>query len=157
MDEKHEEKGKPKRFVSKGTYRAIKTLTLTLSAAALFCCLGIVFLIAYLPYSKYLEQREEPSCINFVSYSKLAFYYCAYLTPYLFLGALMLLLGRRKSGAVLGTMMPFTAFNTGQLPAKESLVRASTVPPQSQQDVLLHPSLAEDETPKDLLLRAGME
>jgi hypothetical protein len=51
---------------------------------------------------------------------------------------------------------PITRHNTGHLPAAETLVRASDLPPSHQQAELLRAAPQGSETPAEELLRAGM-
>ena len=52
------------------------------------------------------------------------------------------------------SVVPITRHNTGQLPAVETLVRASDLPPSHQQAELLRAAPPASETPPEELLRA---
>lgn len=58
-----------------------------------------------------------------------------------------------KEARTLDPGIPFTRANTTNLPAEESLVRASAEPVELQQAVLLRAASQSDATPADLLLR----
>jgi len=73
------------------------------------------------------------------------------------LGVVLALAGR-KLFARTGTELPFapiTSENTHLLPAAESLVRPSALPPRSQPAELLRATLDSPESPQDQLLRAA--
>lgn len=84
------------------------------------------------------------------------------LTIFLGLGAgsvYLLYIGRRtvKEAGEINTGIPLTRANIGDLPVRESLVRASSEPVQEQQDVLLRAATNTDKTPAEQLVRAYQE
>ncbi len=58
-----------------------------------------------------------------------------------------------KKSWALGNVVPVTRANTGDLPAIESLVRASQEPTQEQQSILLRAAADTNQTPAEQLLR----
>ena len=51
--------------------------------------------------------------------------------------------------------VPLTRANTADLPAPDSLVRASSEPMQAQEDVLLRAAATGNDTPPEEMLRAS--
>jgi len=62
-----------------------------------------------------------------------------------------------KSAQEIEPVAPITRHNTGDLPAVESLVRASDLPPSDQQAELLRAVSQGSETPSEELLRATLK
>ncbi len=58
-----------------------------------------------------------------------------------------------KRAKSLGKVIPLTRANTADLPATESLVRASQEPTKEDQSILLRPAVEIQHTPADQLLR----
>lgn len=70
----------------------------------------------------------------------------------------LIYLGRKAvgEGKAIDAGIPFTRANTADLPAVDSLVRASDSPPQEDQDVLLRPATQGRQTPPQELVRAAI-
>ena len=156
-----------KRVVSKIEYGARKTLAVSLSSGFLACGVGILLLLASLPYTHYLDvwteaqariqQGRSPDYKGdldlLYSYFGLAVNACSILIPGLVFGALLLWLASRTSWKTIRALQPISYANNADMPASESLVRASEQPIQEQQAVLLRAAMPGKETPTDQLVR----
>lgn len=138
-----------KRIVSKGTYVANIVDKFCVYAGGalgiLLCllCLGCVGLLFY-------ELRE-------ISTSELPLFVILVL---LMSGGTWFVFPRAKkiiqAANEMDVGVPLTCANTADLPALDSLVRASSEPLQAQEAVLLRAAEQEQETPPEQLVRASM-
>ena len=141
-----------KRIVSKGEYVAAKTYAFTLSGATILCGLAIALLLLALPICWGIDTHESDIL---VSLFLCASFTCVFCLPILLLIGIWLLRGSRKSWKTVRTMQPINYANTAELPAADSLVRASQEPLQAQQTVLLRAARETTEGQEDELLRAS--
>ncbi len=154
-----------KHIVSRWKYGAIKALAVSLRGSLFAIGLGIAVLLANLPYSTYLDKKEDAAviaaggnpdyflvCINREFSAYLA---CEILLLPLFIIACLCWIGMRKARTTLRDIEPITSANTSHLPASESLVRASQKPQIDQHAILLRTAPQWQETPQEQLLRAS--
>jgi hypothetical protein len=132
-----------KRLVSKGRYAWLMAVRAVLVSIALVCILiGLFFTRLWLlmPHS----IQGEPTCTVGILASICGGTY--FLSFRLF-----------KKERTIERVLPITKHTTSFLPPKESLVRASDMPPSHQQAELLRAAQMCHETPPEELLRAGQE
>ena len=135
-----------RRIVSKGRYIFIKSLAVCLSGGIFACMVGILLLLANVAYT-YGDGDL------FVLYYGAALRTCKIFVPLLVFSAFLLRLGSRNSWQTVHTINPLTRANTADLPAPDSLVRASSEPMQAQEAVLLRAAAEGQETPPEQLVR----
>jgi hypothetical protein len=140
----------PKRIVSKGRYAALlgrKIGFSTFGLALLFFCLlsALTMVFALVVLRTELNNRADKILFPIV-------------TSLLGVGALYLgHLGRRtiREAKQIETGVPLTRANTADLPAPDSLVRASAEPMQEPQAVLLRAATESVERHEEQLVRAS--
>ena len=146
-----------KRIVSKGEYTARKTLAVGLSGAGLFCGMSIVLILLGAPCLIHEDDLDRSVCLahgwdcaNSMTFPEFAAIACSCLL----LAGLCFWWATRKSWKTVDAIQPFTRANTADLPAPDTLVRASSEPLQTQKGVLLR-AAQRQETPPEQLVRAS--
>ncbi|MCW3094972.1 MAG: hypothetical protein JWL77_590 [Chthonomonadaceae bacterium] len=144
-----------KRLVSKGQY--LKTLGdkgASYAAGVFYGLLGVPFLLISLfcfvigLYGLFFSGfPSEISIVLFI----------AVISLILSMGAFWGCTSYFKRAQEIELVAPITRHNTDQLPAVETLVRASDAPPSHQQAELLRASPQGSETPPEELLRATLK
>jgi hypothetical protein len=156
-----------KRVVGKTEYAARKTLAVSLSSGVFACGVGTALLLISLPYAHHLDEIEEASArilqgrppdykgdLDLLySYFGIAVYACKILIPVLAIGALILWLASRQSWNTIRVLQPIDRANNADMPAYDSLVRASDLPVHEQETELLRATIQGSETPNDQLVR----
>jgi hypothetical protein len=146
------------RLVSKTEYALRKTLAISLSVCLGVCGTGGVLLLLGLPYSYYLDARDVAEHgSDLVSWFMAAASLCMIFIPILSAIAVPLWWGSRKSWKTIRALQPIDPANTAALPAVETLVRASHLPPSHQQTELLRAAGSGQKTPVEELLRASVK
>ena len=150
-----------KRIVSRGEYVFRKTLAIILSVCLIVCGSSIALLLLSLPVSQHMD-RVRTAHLPPPVWSRERFYYtdlamdgAFLLTPLLLCCAIGLWWGKRRTWKAVEAIQPIDAANTADLPAPDSLVRASSEPLQAQEGVLLRAAAHEQETPPEQLVRAA--
>jgi hypothetical protein len=150
-----------KRLVSKTEYVIRKTLAVSLSVGLSICGIAGVLVLLRLPYSSYLDAqyaaRQGPNAAyiqDMPSEFALTLSACIIFIPILLVIAVLLWIGSLESWKTVRALQPINFTDTSALPAVETLVRASAVPPSNQQTELLHAAQYGKETPVEELLRA---
>jgi hypothetical protein len=163
------EKQMGKRIVSKGAYACVKSLAVCLSGGVFACGAGITLLLASLPYAYYLDVKTEaqtrikwglsPTDTTdldlLFSYFGIAKWLCVIFVPILLITGFLLWMGSRKSWKTVRNTASITRANTADIPAPDSLVRASSEPEQVQKAVLLRAVTETDERHEEQLVRAA--
>ena len=145
-----------KRIVSKEEYAELvsKKLTWTLSSVGLYILSMFLIILACLIVSpKFMlphEMTRTGWIVNILT--SIGMFLIAY-------GFTRLARKGLNKSKLLGNAVPVTRANTADLPAPDSLVRASSEPLQAQEGVLLRAAAEGMETPPEQLVRAsvGME
>lgn len=153
-----------KRFVSTGAYACRKMLAKGMSAGVIICIAVLLLLAINVPYSFRMEAREEAACVArgntwdpMISVAGMSEAIFVILAPPLVIVLLSLWYGSRRSWKTVRTMQPINFANTADLPAPDTLVRASQEPEQAQEAVLLRASVEKQEQHEEQLLRASGE
>ena len=135
-----------KRIVSKGQYFRTLAGKTSLTLMAVVCCLVFIRISINMAHLIFTRPIGLP----------LSFTMSIVLLP-----LLVLTLGSYNvfrliaTARQLDTGVPLTRANTADLPAPDSLVRASEEPAQAQQAVLLRPTVEMQERREEQLLRAS--
>jgi len=132
---------KAKRIVSKGEYARIQSLRFGLFLSGLSLML-LGFSSA--PLVRLVFHRHHYIDLN------IFFTVGPVFATLLVIPAVMLI---KKAQALNDNVVPITRANTADLPADESLVRASQEPVQEDQSILLRSAADTNQTPADQLLR----
>jgi hypothetical protein len=135
-----------KRVVSKPKYVAYlaQKVTLTTVSSTILVCGMMLILCAFLRMGRTLDSTRIGWNTNVFNML------CCALGGWLLLRYGMALDNRTDE---IEPVLPSTRENVKQLPAEETLVRASTEPTQQQEKVLLRAATAGAETPPEQLLR----
>ncbi len=127
-----------KRIVSKGEYVKAQSLSLFLCSSVLVCGLGIVLLLVNIPSACALDAQEQSGLMRYnvryvptITHAMMAFFWCLFLLGPLGYTLRVLWRESHKSRIVIRDLQPLTRANTAELPASDSLVRASSVPQQN--------------------------
>ncbi len=146
-----------KRVVSKGEYVVKTTLAIGFSGGLIVCGLFLALSLLGLPGFMREDEKERRICIahgfdcaydpSFLSVA-IPVCFCLLLISLCFWWA------TRKSWRTVDAMQPITRANTADLPAPESLVRASAKPIQEQEAVLLRAVADAQERHEEQLVRA---
>ncbi len=157
-----------KQIVSKGEYAAMKILALGLSGSSVLCILFPAVLLLNFAFIYYKDAQAQVLChsrrCSMVQMDDSgwevagAFIYLSCTFPLLPI-AYASWRGSRNRWKAVHTMQPLTRANTADLPAFNTLARASFEPPQAQQAVLLRAAAQGHETPLEQLVRpaGGLE
>ncbi len=148
-----EPKQKQKRLVSKSEFAKIQSIRLGLSATSL-CLLSLMvcsFAVTVVCIQSLIVRITYSSHIYNVYIGMLSL---GFLSGCGGLFSWKLLVASVKKTKALGKVVPFTRANTADLPAPDSLVRASEKPVQAQADMLLRAATDVQQAAPEQLLRA---
>jgi len=138
-----------KRIVSKAEYARIQSIRFVLHFISGFFVMGVIGSIVIAGFLFLLATQSKVSLHT--DYSQLAVYGLMTISSMLLFFALLYVCKRKIKS--LGEVIPFTRANTIDLPAPETLVRASQEPVQADHSILLRAAADTNQTPVDQLLR----
>ena len=145
-----------KRIVSKRAYVKAqgKRSVLAVGAIVLWVAtiVGIWLIGLFLFQAISGVSRSDSMVIAFMPYFVIIIFVTGTVTLLLALSAKSV----TKTARAIDPGVPLTRANTADMPAPDTLVRASTEPLQAQQSVLLRAAAEGQETPPEQLVRASM-
>ena len=136
------------RLGSKAFFSAVGIIMLWFCAIGVFATICLLFTLFFILYPDLTKMDVAIRFIIFLSLCLPLVGVVLFLLGYV--GRLAIRRGRQVDPGI-----PFTRENTADLPAEDSLVRASEEPTPEQQTVLLRAAVQGQETPAEELVRAS--